>query len=417
MRTLLVTLSLAFLKAQLPPLPDTLWRGISTNGISDWTEYRIWRSRSSPLISESWRRIGPSTWELHEQDTLLLNSQGQIERYVFRSYYTNDQNQRDSSAYQALFSYPTPTQTQVELQEWDKNRLRWQPIGRYDWVAPSQDPSDVLASFIGNFLGDYLYPAPSLYRRAHIGDTLRFYEWDTTSNPPTWVYLYGYARKSGVCDSLIELPSGTSWDISFCFDSQGKLHLQRDSTASDTSVRYRFVFYEATGRVVKDSSEALNYNGQGNLEYNSRRLITYTYDNQGRLSEVEELSLSQQGGPLRRIAGKPFSWQRPPLRSIQSAQADTVLYYWRYVYSAPASVEGLLRSGCFSYAMPSREGRFGCLAPTAKVSLSLYDLSGRLLWQGEVTGTQPTFRLPESLPAGLYLLRVGESYLRLYLTP
>ncbi|RMF53074.1 MAG: hypothetical protein D6750_01410, partial [Bacteroidetes bacterium] len=324
------------------------------------------------------------------------------------------------SAYQALYRYPTSTQTQVEVQEWNPNHLRWEPVIRCDWVAPSQNPSDVLASFIGGFWREYpyLYPAPSLYKRTHIGDTLRLYEWDTTSNPPAWAYLYGYARKSGACDSLSELPSGASWDISLCFDPQGKLRLWRDSTANDTSVMYRFVLYDAAGRVQKDSLERLDYDGQGNVSFNSRRITTYTYDSQGRLAEVEELNLSQWGGPLiGRMTSRPLDWRLPSLQRTQASQADTVLYYWRYVYSAPASVEGLFQSGCFSYAMPTREGQFGCLAPTAKISLSLYDLTGRLLWQGEVTGTQPTFRLPESLPAGLYLLRAGESTLRLYLTP
>lgn len=421
MRTLLLAFILAFLKAQLPPLPDTLWRGVMRMGTGDWTEYRLWRSRSSPIVSETWRRTGPSTWELNQRDTLLLDGLGKIQRYVFKDYYTNNQNQPDSLVYQVLFTYPTSTRTRMEIHSWDRNRLAWQPVTLIEWTAPSQDARDVLESFVGPLMGidSYLYPGPRVYKRAHVGDTARYYKWDALANPPGWTYIGSYALKtSGPCDTLVDPSTGTSSDIALCFDSQGRLQLARDTSTSDTSVKYRMVFYDATGRVVKDSTERFDYDVQGNLSYHSRHITTFTYDNQGRLSEVQELNIHRQGGPInRRLERKRLHSGFYPLREAQFTQADTTLLYWRYVYSTASSVEGIFQSGCFKYAMPQREGYFGCLVPTARVSLSLYDLTGRLLWRGEVTGTQPTFRLPETLPSGVYLLRAGDSTLRLYLAP
>ncbi len=69
------------------------------------------------------------------------------------------------------------------------------------------------------------------------------------------------------------------------------------------------------------------------------------------------------------------------------------------------------------YRSQLREGEFSCLAPTDKLTLELYDVLGRPLWQGQVSGSQPLFHLPADLPSGVYILRAGASALRLYLTP
>jgi hypothetical protein len=49
-------------------------------------------------------------------------------------------------------------------------------------------------------------------------------------------------------------------------------------------------------------------------------------------------------------------------------------------------------------------------------ALRLYDLQGRIVWQGSVQGAE-TFEVPLTLPPGLYYLHTDVGTARLYLMP
>lgn len=414
MRTLLVAVIVAFLKAQLPPLPDTVWKWDGLGTIGNFTEMYVVRSRGNPIVRELYYRTGPSTWQLRAVDSLQLNTQNQIAYWTVKQY----SYLQDSSIFRFRLSYPDSRRTEVIIEGQDSASRAWVPYVRIEGVGFGQTAWDLLNSFVFIINEERYLPYPSLYKRSHIGDTLRWYEWDTTSTPPQWSLLFAYARKIGSCDTLVEPISQISWDIVFCFRTPDELVSQRDS-AQDSSVTYRYLFYDG-GRVVKDSSEYIDYDGQGNITYNRRSIQSYSYDSQGRLSEATELSLFKRGGLILRSSLGPLGRLKKPLHAVplrQTASVDTSLTRWVLVYSTASSLEGAFRPGCFVYRSQLREGEFSCLAPTDKLTLELYDVLGRPLWQGQVSGSQPLFHLPADLPSGVYILRAGASALRLYLTP
>jgi YD repeat-containing protein len=116
----------------------------------------------------------------------------------------------------------------------------------------------------------------------------------------------------------------------------------------------------------------------------------YTYDASGRLIETRESGVNDN-------------------RSYQ------IRYILRY-RSAPASLSSVLGGDCLFWDASQRRGALTCQPVGTFTALRLYDLQGRIVWQGSVRGGE-TFEVPLTLPPGLYYLRTDVGTARLYLMP
>jgi hypothetical protein len=116
----------------------------------------------------------------------------------------------------------------------------------------------------------------------------------------------------------------------------------------------------------------------------------YTYDNWVRLIEARQSGVNNN---------------RPYQRR----------YLLRY-RSAPSSLSSVLGGDCLFWDGIQRRGSLTCQPAGVFTALRLYDLQGRIVWQGSVRGGE-TFEVPLSLPPGLYYLHTDVGTARLYLMP
>ena len=107
------------------------------------------------------------------------------------------------------------------------------------------------------------------------------------------------------------------------------------------------------------------------------------------------------------------------IETRQSGVNDNRPYQRRYILryrSAPASLSSALGGDCLFWDAIQRRGALTCQPAGAFTALRLYDLQGRIVWQGSVRGAE-TFEVPLSLPPGLYYLHTDVGTARLYLMP
>jgi len=116
----------------------------------------------------------------------------------------------------------------------------------------------------------------------------------------------------------------------------------------------------------------------------------YTYDSQGRLIETQGSGVNDNG---------PYRHQ----------------YLLRY-RGVPGSLASVLGGDCLFWDASQRRGALACQPAGTFTALRLYDLQGRIVWQGSVRGGE-TFEVPLSLPPGLYYLHTDAGTARLYLMP
>jgi YD repeat-containing protein len=102
-------------------------------------------------------------------------------------------------------------------------------------------------------------------------------------------------------------------------------------------------------------------------------------------------------------------------RLIETRQSGAIRYLLRY-RSAPSSLASVLGGDCIFWDAIQRRGALTCQPAGAFTALRLYDLQGRIVWQGSVRGAE-TFEVPLSLPPGLYYLHTDVGTARLYLMP
>ncbi len=82
----------------------------------------------------------------------------------------------------------------------------------------------------------------------------------------------------------------------------------------------------------------------------------------------------------------------------------------------PGSLASVLGGDCLFWDAIQRRGALTCQPAGAFTALRLYDLQGRIVWQGSVRGGE-TFEVPLTLPPGLYYLHTDAGTARLYLMP
>lgn len=408
--------------AQYGVVPDTILYETWLNGNGGVTEMRVFKARGNPRISEKYRRVGPTDWEIVERDTVITDNQG---RLIYFSNISFRNSGADSSLIRTQVTYPQSNKGIFISQGWDTITRSWKNLIKVEFHNSFGLSLEVLSgSFILDLVGLREELLPVLYRRSHVGDTIRYYEWDTLLSPPDWALWFAYARKAGTCDSLYEISTGQMENFELCFDGNGNLLRSRDTTAADSSVWYRFVYYDGS-RILRDSAEAVNYDGQGAVERQYRKVTRYTYTPSGGFDVIERISLSSRGPFILRRGGRwSLAYRLEGLgrfseveSSLRLANVDTVIERMQFIYRTAGLEANLFQLGCFQYSSRERMGRFGCLQPQARLSLELYDVMGRQVWQGEVSGAVPTFQLPMSLPAGVYVLRAGSSAQRIFLEP
>jgi|GEM_PF-3585226 len=148
--------------------------------------------------------------------------------------------------------------------------------------------------------------------------------------------------------------------------------------------------------ISADGNTYWSYNANGrptqrlDVSTSSSDTTRYTYDAAGRLIETRQSGVDNN---------------RPYQRR----------YILRY-RGAPSSLASALGGDCLFWDASQRRGALTCQPAGAFTALRLYDLQGRIVWQGSVRGGE-TFEVPLTLPPGLYYLHTDVGTARLYLMP
>jgi YD repeat-containing protein len=191
-----------------------------------------------------------------------------------------------------------------------------------------------------------------------------------------FIFPFKIARwaRPGACDTLII-------DIQGLGEEGGKLcHTAGRIDSATIGDSRSYLFYDANNRPIRIVS----------VESSGSDTTFYTYDSWGRLIETRESGVDTRGPYQRR-------------------------YILRY-RSAPSSLSSVLGGDCLFWDAIQRRGALTCQPAGAFTALRLYDLQGRIVWQGSVRGAE-TFEVPLTLPPGLYYLHTDVGTARLYLMP
>ncbi len=365
-----IVLSLGILSLVMGQAPSLAWVELADtvyvieNG-RDTVEIYIQSRSGNVRRFDRYARDGGALF-LAGYDSVFLDASGRVSR--IRSYERSNSNASLSLVAQQQFSYPGNPAMKVE---------------ETDGVSPTVTGDGLyygLTTFEGAFAWDligYSIPLeayPAGYRTGQYGDSILIRSFSDN-------LAFGLTRKArpGACDTLI-LYNGpangplTSAPLGKMCHTGGRI----DSVISPSDQTYWS--YNTNDRPV----QRLDIAGSDTTRYN------YTYDANGRLIESRQSGVTQNG---------------PYVRN----------YFLRY-QAIPGSLASELQKGCLSWDAVSRRGSLPCKFESAVTGLQLYDLYGRVVWEGKVQGSE-VFEVPASIPAGVYHLRVGEGVARLYLLP
>jgi YD repeat-containing protein len=180
--------------------------------------------------------------------------------------------------------------------------------------------------------------------------------------------------RPGACDTFIVEAMGSVEDSGKICHTAGRID---SAIFADSRTYYS---YDADNRPIRIVS----------VETSGSDTTFYTYDSQGQLIETRQSGVNSDGPYQRRY-----------------------LLRYREVQSSLASALG---GDCLFWDAIQRRGALTCQPAGAFTALRLYDLQGRIVWQGSVRGAE-TFEVPLSLPPGLYYLHTDVGTARLYLMP
>lgn len=182
------------------------------------------------------------------------------------------------------------------------------------------------------------------------------------------------SARPGACDTFIVEVMGSVEDSGKLCHTAGRI----DSAIFTDSRTY--YSYNANNRPIRIVS----------VDASDSDTTFYTYDDSGRLIETRQSGVNSRGPYQRR-------------------------YILRY-RGVPGSLASVLGGDCLFWDASQRRGALTCQPAGAFTALRLYDLQGRIVWQGSVQGAE-TFQVPLTLPPGLYYLRTDVGTARLYLMP
>jgi YD repeat-containing protein len=180
--------------------------------------------------------------------------------------------------------------------------------------------------------------------------------------------------RPGACDTFIVEAMGSVADSGKICHTAGRID---SAIFADSRTYYS---YDADNRPIRIVS----------VETSGSDTTFYTYDSQGQLIETRQSGVNSDGPYQRRYILR--------YRDVQS------------------SLSSVLGGDCLFWDAIQRRGALTCQPAGAFTALRLYDLQGRIVWQGSVRGGE-TFEVPLSLPPGLYYLHTDAGTARLYLMP
>jgi len=180
--------------------------------------------------------------------------------------------------------------------------------------------------------------------------------------------------RPGACDTFIVEAMGSVEDSGKLCHTAGRID---SAILTDSRTYYS---YNANNRPIRIVS----------VDASDSDTTFYTYDDSGRLIETRQSGVNSDGPYQRR-------------------------YLLRY-RGVPGSLASVLGGDCLFWDASQRRGALTCKSAGAYTALRLYDLQGRIVWQGSVRGAE-TFQVPLTLPPGLYYLHTDAGTARLYLMP
>jgi len=305
---------------------------------------------------------------LASYDSVYLDgSSGRVQRT--RSYEREDPN-APFFAREWRFSYPGSPALKVEF---------------FSGTSPNNPGSDLLCYGLTIFEGSvafvyglgYATPVeayPIIYHIGQLGDSVlgrRF----------TDDQAFATVRRTrpGACDTVIEYEGPANGP--FTPSPGGKIcHTSGRIDSIIFAASSIYWSYDASGRPIQ----------RVEVKTGDSDTVLYTYDGSGRLIETRQSGVNNN---------------RPYQRR----------YILRY-RGAPASLSSALGGDCLFWDASQRRGALTCQPAGTFTALRLYDLQGRIVWQGSVQGAE-TFQVPLTLPPGLYYLHTDAGTARLYLMP
>jgi YD repeat-containing protein len=308
---------------------------------------------------------------LASYDSVYLDgSSGRVQRT--RSYERGDPNASFSFVGEWRFSYPGSPALKIEF---------------FSGTSPNNPDHDILYYGLTIFEGSLAFvhfsgdannfpvqAYPPLYHIGQWGDSVLVRQFSDNQ-----AFATVRRTRPGACDTFIEYEGPANGP--FTPSPGGKICHTNGRVDSIIFADENFYWsYDANNRPIQ------------NVYVGTSRSDTtrYIYDASGRLIETR--------------------W---------SGVNDNLPYQIRYILryrSAPASLSSALGGDCLFWDAIQRRGALTCQPAGTFTALRLYDLQGRIVWQGSVRGAE-TFQVPFTLPPGLYYLHTDAGTARLYLMP
>ena len=359
-----VVLLCGMLSVILGQTPSLAWVELADTvyGIANAQDtFRVWiQSRSGNVRRfDRYDTTGGSLF-LAVYDSVYLDGSGRVQ--LLRRYERRNPNDPFQLSGERRFSYLGSPALRIEIAQGTPP----QSLGYFLFYG--------LTIFEGSIgwaigLGDGAIPTeayPGLYRIGQWGDSVVGL---------IFIFPFKIARwaRPGACDTLIIETPRENIRGKLCHTA-GRIDsaILRDSRS--------YLFYDANNRPIRIVS----------VDSSGSDTTFYTYDSWGRLIETRESGVNSNGPYQRR-------------------------YLLRY-RGAPSSLSSVLGGDCLFWDGIQRRGALTCQPAGTFTALRLYDLQGRIVWQGSVRGAE-TFEVPLSLPPGLYYLHTDVGTARLYLMP
>jgi len=299
-------------------------------------------------------------------DSVYLDGSGRVQR--IRSY--KRENSNDSLLWEQRFSYPGSPALRIETTHDTSPTVLEEKLcyglsmfeGAVVWRL------GLRLGFVGGpAIPTWAYPA--IYRIEQVGDSVL-----VRSFSDNQALAVARRTRPSACDTFIYYGGPANGPFMPYFG--GKIcHTNGRIDSIISQVSRTYWSYDVNNRPIQRVE--VNTGGSDT--------VLYTYDASGRLIETR-----QSGAVSRR-------------------------YILRY-RSAPSSLASMLGGDCLFWDASQRRGALTCKSAGAYTALRLYDLQGRIVWQGSVRGAE-TFEVPLSLPPGLYYLHTDVGTARLYLMP